>query len=1058
MGYGERISDSALLIYFLFWYRIRECRALELYHRKETILATMVGAHQKRKTRSVRKPLLVCILALTMALAITCETRTNWWEAVTFSWYAKDVTWWLQRGRSSHVLFPPDGPFDLSRGYAHLPEFQQELRKGGYTISVQARQSPKALALGRNGIAIPYNKERYAGLRIYDEHGEKVYVGNLLPNQFPSFQSIPPLLVKILLYRENRELLDAERPFLNPGVEWDRFVSATFNYFKKRFWGSSEQRGGSTLATQIIKFRHSLKGRTGGPLDKIKQMVGASVWAYHKGTNTVAVRREIVREYLNGMPLGAAPGYGEINGIGNGMRTWYGRALGEVIADLQLDEAGQDSLHRKAITLKQALSLIIATQSPLLYLKRSPSYLEEKVTTFLGLLETDGIISSPLREAAVKIPLQFREGAFHASPGSFVDRKGTNAIRTKLLDMLNIKTLYELDRLDLSVYTTLDSETQREVTNILNSLSDRDFLRKHGFLETHLLQEGDPQRVIYGFTLFESSAGGDLLRVQSDTLNKPFSITTGTKLELGSTAKLRTLASYLMAIERLDNQLVAASRQPISKTNAPRLDPLSQWLSEYRLHHPEASREEILNASLQRVLSASPHQTFFTGGGIHKFSNYKEEQDDQSFTIEEGFIYSVNLVFIRLMKELVAYHVAKLGYDVNRLLSQKGHPDRMPLLEEAAEDEAIQFLKKYYRLHAGKPHDESFRILCESPKHPSRNWVMLFLKENPETRYEDLLAAARSHFQGSELNRASLRELFGAYKGKSYQLTDEAYLLVKHPLEVWVVFYLKNHPEAGWNEVLEASHEARRLSSSWIFKPRFRHAQNLRIRTLLERKAFAEIHRTWKDLGYPFEALIPSLATAIGSSADRPLSLAELIGIILSDGIYRKKISIKALHFAQATPYETRFVLPPAPDKPVMSPEVAQVLRDVLERVVERGTARRVKDLSEGHTIPLLQIGGKTGTGDNRFTVFRRGGEVMSSKITSRTSTFVFYAGRFFGIVTAYVEGSEASHYTFTSALAAQVLKTLWPSLKPLLQASLPAKAIVNIKPKLTDQLSSLPR
>ena len=179
------------------------------------------------------------------------------------------------------------------------------------------------------------------------------------------------------------------------------------------------------------------------------------------------------------------------------------------------------------------------------------------------------------------------------------------------------------------------------------------------------------------------------------------------------------------------------------------------------------------------------------------------------------------------------------------------------------------------------------------------------------------------------------------------------------------------------------------------------------------------------------------------------MSLAEIIGIILNEGIYREKMNIKALHFAQGTPYETMFFKTPAAEKRAMSPDTARVLKDILQRVVERGTARRIKDLSEDHSIPLLQIGGKTGTGDNRFTIFRRGGEIISSKITSRTSTFVFYAGRFFGIVIAYVEGPEASHYAFTSALAVQVLKTLWQPLKPLLQEDVPTENRFSEDPRI---------
>jgi len=68
--------------------------------------------------------------------------------------------------------------------------------------------------------------------------------------------------------------------------------------------------------------------------------------------------------------------------------------------------------------------------------------------------------------------------------------------------------------------------------------------------------------------------------------------------------------------------------------------------------------------------------------------------------------------------------------------------------------------------------------------------------------------------------------------------------------------------------------------------------------------AFKEIHKGWKKLGYPFDHLVPSYATAIGSSADRPAALAELMGII-NDGVQMPAIKISSFHFAKNTPYET---------------------------------------------------------------------------------------------------------------------------------------------------------
>jgi membrane peptidoglycan carboxypeptidase len=497
----------------------------------------------------------------------------------------------------------------------------------------------------------------------------------------------------------------------------------------------------------MVKFRHSSKGMTSGPMDKIRQIIGGSLWAYRKGPNTIDTRKEIVREYFNGMPLGAAKGYGEINGIGKGMWAWFGKNIDQVMSDLQMNETDQDMLYRKAKTLKEALSLIIATRYPSLYLQKDHTILEKTVNTYLRLLETDGIISIALKKAALTTPLEFRRGAPIPPPLSLVERKGTDSIRIKLLNLLGIETLYELDRLDMAVDTTFDFDVQQKVNNILKSLYVPEFLEENGFLAPYLLNKGDPGGVIYSFALFESRPEGNLLRIQADTLNKPLSITTGIKLELGSTAKLRTLASYLMVIDHLYGCFSEKDRSDLLKKKTQVYDPLSKWVLDYLLYHPKAAQEEILKASLQRSISGSPHQAFFTGGGMHTFKNFKKDQDNRVFTIEEGLCQSVNLVFIRLMKEVVDYYTANLGYDVKALLSETNNPERLPLLREAMELESVEFLRKYYRIYAGKTYEESFAILCQSSEHPLRNWVILYLKENPEATLEQLITAAKSHFQ-----------------------------------------------------------------------------------------------------------------------------------------------------------------------------------------------------------------------------------------------------------------------------------------------------------------------
>jgi membrane peptidoglycan carboxypeptidase len=204
-------------------------------------------------------------------------------------------------------------------------------------------------------------------------------------------------------------------------------------------------------------------------------------------------------------------------------------------------------------------------------------------------------------------------------------------------------------------------------------------------------------------------------------------------------------------------------------------------------------------------------------------------------------------------------------------------------------------------------------------------------------------------------------------------------------------------------------------------------------------EAYQEIGKSWRALGYPFASLTPSYASAIGASGDRPAALAQLIGLISSGGRMLPAESISALRFATDTPYETHLAPAHTGTQQVLLPEIADVVHELLRDVVTGGTARRLAGglpLSNGR---MLEVYGKTGTGDQRFNVFARGGRLVESRKVNRTATFVFVIGdRFFGTLTAHVHEPYAARYGFTSALSVQLLKSLAPTLEPLLAQTEP--------------------
>jgi hypothetical protein len=113
---------------------------------------------------------------------------------------------------------------------------------------------------------------------------------------------------------------------------------------------------------------------------------------------------------------------------------------------------------------------------------------------------------------------------------------------------------------------------------------------------------------------------------------------------------------------------------------------------------------------------------------------------------------------------------------------------------------------------------------------------------------------------------------------------------------------------------------------------------------------------------------------------------------------------------------------------------VARAVVNAIRGVVQEGTAKRVKTAFVKDDGSVIALGGKTGTGDQRFDVYGAGHRLIESRYVNRSATFVFNIGeRFFGSMTAYVHGPDSAHYDFTSALPVQLLVKLAPSLMPMI-------------------------
>src|SRR3546814_7579573 len=101
-------------------------------------------------------------------------------------------------------------------------------------------------------------------------------------------------------------------------------------------------------------------------------MISASMRAYRDGPDTTKARRRIIVAALDSMPLAAYPGHGEVIGLGDGLKLWYGVDFDEANRLLGASANGRGNpreLAQRGLALKQVLSLIVAQRRPSYFLR-----------------------------------------------------------------------------------------------------------------------------------------------------------------------------------------------------------------------------------------------------------------------------------------------------------------------------------------------------------------------------------------------------------------------------------------------------------------------------------------------------------------------------------------------------------------------------------------------------------------------------------------------------------------------------------------------------------------
>ena len=323
------------------------------------------ATQRARRRRRVARWLIAAVVLLAVTAVLVVEARTSRLQARFFASFDTGIRIEVEPGPNPAMSFPDNSPYDTRLGYARLPVFLGRLDKSGFRIDSQARSSPRLQEVVARGLFPIYREKTQAGLRIVDGDGSRHPLGPLSRSDLRELRRDPARRgLGSPLHRgppaPRREPALPESGDQLGSARARRVVDA-----RARLGSDARVIGASTLATQMEKFRHSPDGRTSSAREKLRQMLSASLRAYQGGPETLAARRLIVVDYLNSVPLAAAPDHGEVHGLDDGLRAWFGADLAAVNRALA-DERAPASVRGQAY--RRVLALILSARRPSYYL------------------------------------------------------------------------------------------------------------------------------------------------------------------------------------------------------------------------------------------------------------------------------------------------------------------------------------------------------------------------------------------------------------------------------------------------------------------------------------------------------------------------------------------------------------------------------------------------------------------------------------------------------------------------------------------------------------------
>src|SRR5262249_5575242 len=152
-------------------------------------------------------------------------------------------------------------------------------------------------------------------------------------------------------------------------------------------------------------------------------------------------------------------------------------------------------------------------------------------------------------------------------------------------------------------------------------------------------------------------------------------------------------------------------------------------------------------------------------------------------SLRVGFQHSVNLVYIRLMRELVDYYTAEADYDQKAILADLDNPKRRELLDSSLDFETRDLLAIYWSRYRGDTYEQALGEMCGKDARGMKRLAIFALADNPDASVADLRALAHRVYPSTTAQQDTMmRVIHRTYAHKIHSEQDEAYLLGRHPL------------------------------------------------------------------------------------------------------------------------------------------------------------------------------------------------------------------------------------------------------------------------------------